>query len=718
MRSTFPGRFSPLGATCDAGGVNFALFSEHATRVDLCLFGEDGREERIEIVDCTAHVWHVYVPGLEAGARYAYRVHGAWKPEEGHRFNQHKLVVDPYAKLIAGKVDHSAPLLAHEGKGKEIDTRDSAAGVPKGVVVPPQPPLKSPRPRVEWHDTVIYEMHVKSFTQKMESVPERLRGTYLGLAHPSALDHLEHLGITTVELLPIHECADEASVAARGRVNYWGYSTLGFFAPDQRFAADPARAVEEFREMVDALHERGIEVLLDVVYNHTCEGDKNGPTLSLRGIDNRAYYRLSEKDLREYEDFTGCGNSLNVAHPQTLKLIMDSLRYWATDMGVDGFRFDLASTLAREGNGVDRWASFFDIIHQDPVLSETKLVAEPWDIGDGGYQVGNFPVLWTEWNGRYRDAVRLFWCGDATRIPEMGYRLTGSSDLYEAGGRAPQASINFITAHDGFTLRDLVTYETKRNEANGEENRDGWNDNMAWNSGVEGPSDDPKIVALRLRRMKGLLTTLLLSHGVPMLTSGDEIGKTQGGNNNAYAQDNEVSWLDWKLAPWQEELLAFTHALLRVRREHPVFRRPRFLTGEHVEHSREKDIAWFHARGREMTAADWKTPESACIGMLMAGDALRWRDAHGNRIVDDTFLVAFSASREDLVYTLPGPEWGTEWEVLLDARDAGHAPPSTRTGIHRGELFAARAKIKLPAAAVLVLKRTAPERGSWRRIPL
>lgn len=709
IRTVLPGRFSPLGATFDGHGVNFALFSENATRVELCLFDENGIEERVNMPDRTAHVWHAFVPDLEPGSRYGFRVHGPWAPERGHRFNPAKLLVDPYAKLLYGKIDHRQPLVGDDRWGK-LDKRDSALGVPKSVVVGRLPALVHPRPRVPWTDTVIYEMHVKGFTKRMANVPPRLRGTYLGLAHEAALDHLSHLGVTSVELLPIHECADEPSIAARGRTNYWGYSTLGFFAPDTRFAADPDRAVEEFREMVDALHSRGIEVLLDVVYNHTCEGGKDGPTVSLRGIDNSAYYRLSPKDLREYEDFTGCGNSLNVEHPQTLKLIMDSLRHWITDMGVDGFRFDLASTLAREGVGVDRLASFFDIIHQDPILSETKLVAEPWDIGDGGYQVGNFPVLWTEWNGRYRDAVRLFWTGDASRVSEMGYRLTGSSDLYQAGGRQPQASINFVTAHDGFTLRDLVTYEKKRNEANGEQNRDGWNDNLAWNSGVEGESFEPQIVALRIRRMKGMLATLLLSHGVPMITSGDEVGKTQGGNNNAYAQDNDVSWVDWELAPWQEELLAFAHAVIRLRREHPVFRRPRFFTGALVGESLEKDIVWFHSRGTEMKETDWSNPIAACIGLLLAGDALGWRDDHGHRIVDDTFFIALSATRTSTAFTLPSGEWGTEWEVVLDGREPHTGPPER-------VLFGGGSNITLPAASVLVLKRRTPERGSWRPMP-
>ena len=566
----------------------------------------------------------------------------------------------------------------------------------------------STRPCVPWPETVLYEAHVKGLTMTHPDIPKEHRGTYLGLAHPAIIAHLQGLGVTTVELLPVHERATEHGVAARGMSNYWGYSTLGFFAPDQRFASRPGEQVTEFKQMVRALHAAGIEVVLDVVYNHTCEGDHLGPSLSLRGLDNRTYYRLKPGDLRVYEDYSGCGNSLNMLHPQVLELIMDSLRYWVTEMQVDGFRFDLASTLAREASSVDKLSAFFDIVHQDPILSNVKLIAEPWDLGEGGYQVGNFPILWTEWNGRFRDTTRRFWRGEAAQLGDLGFRLTGSSDLYEDDGRHPHASINFITAHDGFTLRDLVSYEKKRNLANGEQNKDGWDDNQSWNCGVEGETTDPAVNALRARQQRNLLVTLLLSQGVPMLCSGDELAKTQGGNNNPYCQDNEVSWLDWRTDDATRAQLAWTTALVELRRREPVFRRRRFLRGEKVAGSRSKDIAWFRRDGREMGLTDWEKPERAAIALLLSGDALGWVDDAGIDVVGDTFILLMNAARAEVVFRLPSVEWGETWELVFDTKEAAFEPPSHKTVLEPGDNRA------LVASSVVLLRRTAPVRGSWR----
>ncbi|MBX3187925.1 MAG: glycogen debranching protein GlgX [Labilithrix sp.] len=714
-----PGSHAPLGATFDGEGVNFAVFSENATGMDLCLFDARGAETRLRLRERSAHVWHGYVPGLGPGQRYGFRAHGLYEPESGQRFNANKLLVDPYARAVEGKIDYAEPVFGYAGSprrglagtrdlpdDRKADERDSARGVPKSVVVDDRFDWEGDRlPRVPWADTVLYEAHVKGISAAHPDVPTAIRGTYLGLAHPSVIDHLKRLGVTTIELLPIHEAMDEWSVAARGMKNYWGYSTLAFFAPDQRFASTPGAQVTELKTMVKALHRAGIEVVLDVVYNHTGEGDHLGPTVGLRGLDNPAYYRLSPGRRAVYEDYTGCGNSLNMLHPQTLKLVMDSLRYWVTEVHVDGFRFDLASTLARESGAVDKMSAFFDIIHQDPVLSNVKLIAEPWDLGDGGYQVGNFPVLWTEWNGRYRDAVRRFWIGEASTIGEMGYRLTGSSDLYEDDGRHPHASINFVTAHDGFTLRDLVSYTKKRNEANGEENRDGWDDNASWNCGAEGETRDEAIRALRRRQQRNFIVTLALSQGVPMLASGDEMGKTQRGNNNPFVQDNEISWLAWELDADQRELLDFCREVFAFRKRHPVFRRPSFLKGEHVGNSELKDIAWFHPEGREMTVADWQRPSRASIGLLLAGDALDWSDDKGDAVIDDSFLVLLNGSREDVTFALPGREWGSRWAMRIDTR----VPAMTYDGEHE-----AGARVKLAQNSVMVMKRVLPGRGSWR----
>ena len=666
------GKSHPLGATFDGYGVNFALFSENARGVELCLFDELGVERRVTMRAGEAHVWNAYVEGLRPGQRYGFRVHGEYNPKLGHRFNANKVLSDPYARAFAGKTDYHAPVFGYSKKPIDEDTtadpRDDAWGVPKSIVVHDAFDWTGDKsPEVPWADTVLYELHVKGFTRRHHGVPSELRGTYGGVASDAAIEHLKSIGVTTVELLPVHEEVDEAALAARGMTNYWGYNTLGFFAPDQRFASTPGHQVTEFKAMVKKLHAAGIEVVLDVVYNHTCESDRLGPTLCLRGIDNKVYYRLDKKDFRLYEDYSGCGNTLNMASPQVLKLIMDSLRYWVTEMHVDGFRFDLASSLARDTEHVDKLSAFFDIIHQDPILSRVKLIAEPWDLGEGGYQVGNFPVLWNEWNGRYRDTVRSFWLGQKERIGDLGFRLTGSSDLYQDDGRHPHASINFVIAHDGFTLRDLVSYEKKHNEANGEKNKDGWDDNASSNCGVEGETSDPAIQALRMRQMKNILTTLLLSQGAPMLASGDEIGKTQNGNNNPYVQDNAISWLDWELDGLRRELLAFVRALAALRRDHPVFRRRGFLRGE-VTAEGPKDITWLRPDGEEMRDVDWQRPKRAAIGFMLSGDALGWSDEEGRPVVDDSFLVVLNADPSALAFRIPKLPGvlDTRWEVAID----------------------------------------------------
>ncbi len=706
----WPGRPFPLGAWYDGVGVNFAVFSEHASRVDVCLFDRaTGALEReaLTLPEVTAHVFHGFVPGVAPGQLYGFRVYGPWEPRRGLRFNPHKLALDPYARAVANEVDWSAPMWAFERRAAPppdakadpredppLDPRDDAAGAPKGVVVDDfffwdddQPP------RRPFRDTVIYEVHVKGFTARHPDVPPALRGTYAGLGSEAAIRHLLALGVTAVELLPVHEIADEPEIVARGLTNYWGYSTLGYFAPAGRYAsAGSGRLggqVSEFKEMVKALHRAGIEVILDVVYNHTCEGHHRGPTLSLRGIDNRSYYRLDPRDPRLYVDYTGCGNSLNVSHPQTLKLIMDSLRYWAVEMHVDGFRFDLASTLARELHDVDKLSAFFDIIHQDPVLSRVKLIAEPWDLGEGGYQVGNFPVLWTEWNGRYRDAVRRFWNGAQGVAAELGFRLTGSSDLYENGGRKPHASINFVTAHDGFTLQDLVSYDRKHNEDNGEGGRDGNDSNDSWNHGVEGDTGDAVINAVRARQVRNFLTMLLVSQGTPMLAGGDEIGRTQRGNNNAYCQDGPVSWHDWDLSADRRALLAFTRRLVALRHAEPVLRRRRFFSGGHVRGSELKDIVWFRPDGAEMQGEDWNRADTRCLGMLLGGDAIPSLDRFGRPITGSTLLILVNAGPGPVDFALPAVswgEWGDRWEVLVDTRSA--APPERSLAAGAGESYA------------------------------
>jgi isoamylase len=674
----WPGQGYPLGATWDGAGVNFALFSEHATAVELCLFDGpncDQEVARIPLTEQTDQVWHVYLPEVRPGQCYGYRVYGPYEPAAGHRFNPAKLLLDPYAKAIAGTIRWSDELfgyeIGHPDDDLSRDDRDSAPFLPKCLVIDPAFSWGNDMPpRIPWHNTLIYELHVKGFTARRPRVPPELRGTYAGLACPAVIGYLQSLGITAVELMPVHQFVADRHLVERGLTNYWGYNTIGFFAPDAGYSSSGVLGgqVSEFKTLVKTLHREGIEVILDVVYNHTGEGNHMGPTLCFRGIDNAAYYRLVADDRRYYMDYTGTGNTLNMTHPRTLQLIMDSLRYWVLEMHVDGFRFDLASALARELHEVDRLAAFFDIIHQDPVLSQVKLIAEPWDLGEGGYQVGNFPVLWAEWNGHYRDTVRHFWKGDGGQVSALGYRLTGSSDLYEQGGRRPYASINFVTAHDGFTLADLVSYNEKHNEANGEENRDGYHDNISWNCGVEGPTNDPAILALRARQQRNFLASLILSQGVPMLLAGDEIGRTQQGNNNAYCQDNELSWIDWQLNRPQQELLAFTRMLIELRHRHPVLRRRRFFQGRSIR-GEIKDVTWFRPDGKEMTDEDWGNPIARCLGLRLAGDAIDEVDDRGRRITDDTLLILLNAHHEPIPFILPAHRARIRWELLLDTRE-------------------------------------------------
>jgi len=674
----WPGNPYPLGATWDGSGVNFALFSENATGVELCLFDGENRNhelKRIRMTEQTNQVWHVYLPEARSGQLYGYRVYGPYSPSEGHRFNPAKLLLDPYAKSIAGPIRWSDALFGYTigdpDADLSIDERDSVDGLPKCVVVDPAFSWGQDAPlRIPWHKTLIYEMHVKGFTARHPKVPKELRGTYAGLTHPAVVDYLKSLGITAVELMPVHQFVADKSLVDRGLTNYWGYNSIGFFAPESRYASTGVlgEQVAEFKTMVKTFHREGIEVIIDVVYNHTGEGNQLGPTLCFRGIDNASYYRLVD-DRRYYMDYTGCGNTLNMTHPRTLQLIMDSLRYWVLEMHVDGFRFDLASTLARELHSVDRLGAFFDIIHQDPVLSQVKLIAEPWDLGEGGYQVGNFPVLWAEWNAEYRDTVRRFWKGDGGLVGGLAFRLTGSSDLYGRGGRRPYASINFVTAHDGFTLTDVVSYNEKHNEANGEENRDGHNENLSWNCGAEGPTDNKEILALRARQQRNFLATLILSQGVPMLWAGDEIGRTQRGNNNAYCQDNEISWMDWKLERSKRDLLDFTQLLIQLFHQHPVLRRRVFFQGRRIRGSEVKDLAWFKPDGKEMTDDDWNNGFARCLGLRLAGDAIEEVDARGNRILDDTLLILLNAHHEPVNFVLPAHRRKLRWQVVFDTKE-------------------------------------------------
>jgi isoamylase len=706
--AVWPGRPYPQGATWDGEGVNFAIFSEFAEKVELCLFDQNGRQEthRVVLPEHTDQVWHGYLPEARPGLLYGYRVYGPYEPLKGFRFNPNKLLLDPYAKQLLGTLRwsdaHFGYRIGHKQEDLSFDRRDSASGMPKCRVIDPAFTWGADRPpRIPWHESVIYELHVKGFTMRHPEVPPALRGTYAGLATAPVVKYLQGLGITAVELMPVHYFVDDRHLVDKGLRNYWGYNSIGFFAPETRYSA--TGSVNEFKTMVKALHSAGIEVILDVVYNHTAEGNQMGPTLSFRGIDNAAYYRLNPENLRYYTDYTGTGNSLNMRHPRVLQLIMDSLRYWVLEMHVDGFRFDLAATLARELHEVDRLGAFLDIIHQDPVLSSVKLIAEPWDLGEGGYQVGKFPSGWAEWNDRYRDAVRAYWKGDGGLIGELAYRMTGSSDLYEKSGRRPSASINFVTAHDGFSLRDLVSYNNKHNEANGEENRDGSNNNLSWNCGAEGPTEDPAVNQLRLRQSRNLLATVLLSQGVPMLLAGDEIGHSQQGNNNAYCQDNEISWLDWDLKEGKAGLLAFVGRMIALRKRHPVFRRKNFFQGRPIKGVGIKDISWLTPDGREMTDEEWKESSARCLGMLLVGQLILEQGERGDPVTDDNLLVLMNAHHEQIPFGLPSSAAGTGWRATVDTT---WAVPSRRVIYSSGTNYPLQAR----SLVVLVEHRENTER--------
>jgi len=698
----YPGAPFPLGATYDGAGTSFSIFSEVAERVELCLFDAAGQETRIDLPEVTAFCWHGYLPGVAPGQRYGFRVHGPWNPDAGQRCNPVKLLLDPYAKAVEGQVEWDEAVFPYYFDDPETSRNDldSAPFMPKSVVVNPFFDWANDRlPRVPMHESVIYEVHVKGLTQRHPAIPEELRGTYLGLAHPAAIAHLKRLGITAVELLPVHQFIQDSLLLERGLRNYWGYNSIAYLAPHDEYATPDGalgRQVQEFKQMVKALHQEGIEVILDVVYNHTAEGNHLGPVLAMKGIDNTAYYRVVPDNPRYYMDYTGTGNSLNMRHPHVLQLLMDSLRYWVLDMHVDGFRFDLAATLARELHDVDRLSAFFDVIQQDPVISQVKLIAEPWDVGEGGYQVGNFPPLWSEWNGRYRDTVRDYWRGEDQTLGDFANRFTGSSDLYATTGRKPSASINFITAHDGFTLRDLVSYNDKHNEANGEESRDGESHNRSWNCGAEGPTEDPEVNALRARQQRNFLATLFLSQGIPMLLGGDEMGRTQGGNNNAYCQDNEISWFDWEHV--DQGLLEFTARLIGLRRKHPVFRRRRWFLGTRIRGEGVSDIGWFRPDGEPMSDEDWSHGSPKSLGVFLHGDAIPSLDPRGERVTDDSFHVLFNAHHEPLPFRLPNrAEWGERWKKVLDTNE-----PVPR---EEDEIHEAGGEVPVAARGVVVLMR-------------
>jgi isoamylase len=710
----WPGRAYPLGATFDGSGTNFSLFSEGAERVELCLFDARGKELRVTLGEIDAHCFHVYLPRVRPGQRYGYRVHGPWAPEQGQRFNPSKLLLDPYSKAIEGAVRWNPACFPYRrGEENTMDETDSAPFMPRSVVTDPYFDwTRDQRLEIPWHETVIYELHVKGFTANHPDVPPELRGTYAGLAHPAAIEHLLRLGVTAVELMPVHHFIHDAHLIERGLSNYWGYSTIGYFAPHDEYSSSRRRnsdgfdtlagqQVQEFKQMVTALHRAGIEVILDVVYNHTAEGNHLGPMLGFKGIDNAAYYRLVHDQPRYYFDYTGTGNSLNMRHPQVLQLIMDSLRYWVLEMHVDGFRFDLAATLARELHEVDKLSAFFDLIQQDPVISQVKLIAEPWDVGEGGYQVGNFPPLWSEWNGKYRDTVRDYWRGEASTLGEFANRFTGSPDLYNADRRRPLASVNFVTAHDGFTLRDLVSYNEKHNHANGEEGRDGENHNRAWNCGAEGPTDDPAVLLLREKQTRNFLVTLLLSQGVPMLLGGDELGRTQRGNNNAYCQDNEVSWFDWKLGEPELDLLDFSARLIAFRRNHPVFRRRRWFQGQAVHGT--PDIEWFRPDGSVMNEQDWLNGYAKSVAVFLNGNSIPTPDRLGRKIVDDSFLVLFNAHFEPLDWVIP-EALESGWQPILDTGLGGF--------LDNERPLAAGAKLVCDERSIQVLLRPRPGKRS------
>ena len=674
-----PGRPYPLGATSSSKGTNFAVFSEGATRVDLCLFDAVGKQtDCVTLRERTAHVWHCLLSDIKPGQLYGYRVHGPWEPEKGRRFNPAKLLIDPYAKAISGKVDWKAPIFGHDatsGNDLKIDTQDSAAGIPKCVVIESKFDWEGDcRPELPLADSAVYEVHVRGFSMRNPEIPEKLRGTYAGLSHEASINYFKKLGITAVELLPIHHFIDEGHLVDKGLTDYWGYNTLGFFAPMSRYssAGDLGGQVNEFKQMVKAFHGAGIEVILDVVYNHTCEGNQLGPTLSWRGLCNSTYYRLMDNP-RYYMDYTGTGNTLNVRDPQVLKMIMDSLRYWVTEMHVDGFRFDLASTLARELHDVSKLSPFFDTIHQDPTLADVKLIAEPWDVGEGGYQVGQFPVLWAEWNGKYRDTVRRFWRGDPSELSDFAYRLTGSSDLYQSDGRKPYASINFVTAHDGFTLCDLVSYNQKHNEANQDNNKDGADNNDSWNMGAEGPTDDQAINALRERQMRNFLATLMLSQGVPMLAGGDEVARSQRGNNNGYCLDNELTWYDWNLDEPRKRLLEFTARLIHLRSSHPNLHRRKFFQDRPIrkecEDIVEMDIAWFNTDGKQVSDETWHTAWNRAVCVLLNGQTLQVTDEEGKPVIDNSFLLIINAAQDGVEFTLPPCQTSGQWCQLMSTED-------------------------------------------------
>lgn len=703
----WPGDPYPLGSTYDGAGTNFAIFSDVAEKVELCLVDEDFNEQTIELQEVDAHVWHCYLPGIQPGQRYGYRIHGPYDPHAGKRCDPSKFLVDPYGRAFDGEFDGHPSLFSYDINDPDNpdsrNTEDSLGHTMTSVVINPFFDWGDERaPRTPFHETVIYETHVKGMTMTHPDVPEDLRGTYAGLAHPAIISYLKDLGVTAIELMPVHQFLQDDRLRELGLRNYWGYNTFGFFAPHQDYAAtkNPGGAVSEFKGMVRAYHEAGIEVILDVVYNHTAEGNHLGPTIAFRGIDNEAYYRLVDGDPYHYMDYTGTGNSFNVRHPHSLQLILDSLRYWVTEMHVDGFRFDLASTLAREFHDVDRLATFFDLVQQDPVVSQVKLIAEPWDVGEGGYQVGNFPPLWTEWNGKYRDTVRDFWRGEPATLGEFASRLTGSSDLYANNGRRPTASINFITAHDGFTLNDLVSYNEKHNSENGEDNRDGESHNRSWNCGVEGPTDDEEVTTLRARQRRNFLTTLLLSQGTPMISHGDEMARTQNGNNNVYCQDNELSWMDWNQAEENKALLGFTRRLLKIRQNHPVFRRRKFFAGGPLGSDvQDRDIAWLVPSGKLMTQDDWDFAFGKALMVYLNGTAISEPDMHGQPVVDDSFLMIFNAHYEPIDFTLPTEDLGQSWQLMIDTTVDNGYPDDPVT-------IPARGTISVPERATLLLKQT------------
>ncbi|OBG72089.1 glycogen debranching protein GlgX [Mycobacterium sp. E3305] len=709
LATVWPGNPYPLGASYDGAGTNFSLFSEIAEKVELCLIDDAGGQSRIPLDEVDGYVWHAYLPNISPGQRYGFRVYGPFDPAAGHRCDPSKLLLDPYGKAFHGDFTFGQALFSYDMKAVHPDGDAADPGTPPmvdslghtmtSVVSNPFFDWGSDRsPLTPYHETVIYEAHVKGMTQTHPGIPAELRGTYAGLAHPVIIDYLKSLNVTALELMPVHQFMHDSRLLDLGLRNYWGYNTFGFFAPHNQYAANRTSSVAEFKSMVRSLHEANIEVILDVVYNHTAEGNHLGPTINFRGIDNAAYYRLVDSDLRLYKDYTGTGNSLNPRHPHVLQLIMDSLRYWVTEMHVDGFRFDLAATLARELHDVDRLSAFFDLVQQDPIVSQVKLIAEPWDVGEGGYQVGNFPGLWTEWNGKYRDTVRDYWRGEPATLGEFASRLTGSSDLYEATGRRPSASINFVTAHDGFTLNDLVSYNEKHNLANGEDNRDGESHNRSWNCGVEGPTDDPDILTLRRRQMRNFWATLMLSQGTPMIAHGDELGRTQNGNNNVYCQDSELSWMDWSLVDKNSDLLAFARKVTTLRKTHPVFRRRRFFEGEPIRTGDEvRDIAWLNPSSREMTHEDWGESIHKCVAVFLNGEAITAPNARGERVVDDSFLLCFNAGEEPVEFVMPNDDYAQEWTVELDTNHP--------TG-EADQVVNAEEKVSLPGRSLLVLRKT------------